>query len=73
MHNMAGNVSTISLMNLQALGKVAAQNRCDPVLKSGHLKLCVPDARKYKKQKQGITDKHKKKKGGGMIRTKGYL
>lgn len=29
----------------QALGKVAAQNRRDPILKSGYLKPCAPDAK----------------------------
>lgn len=29
----------------QALGKVAAQNRHDPILKSSNLKPCAPDAR----------------------------
>lgn len=28
----------------QALGKVAAQNICDPILKSGYFKPCAPDA-----------------------------
>lgn len=53
MPNMTGNVSTFfnESVNIhriptvhQALGKVAAQNRRDPILKSGSFKPCAPDA-----------------------------
>lgn len=61
MHNMTGNASTVSWMNLlifmghllcQTLEKVTKQNRHVPiltVLKYGYFKLCVPDERRGNK------------------------
>lgn len=79
MHNVTGNVSTffsesVNIYRIptahQALGKVAAQNRHDPILKSSNLQPCAPDARDVRgRNKDFLTSTRKT----GWIRTKRYL
>lgn len=77
MHNMTRNVSTffsesVNIYRIptahQALGKVAAQNRHDPILKSSYLKPCAPDARDVRSRNKDFLTSTRKTGDGSELK-----
>lgn len=52
----------------QALGKVAAQNRHDPILKSSYLKPCAPEARDVRSRNKDFLTSTRKTGDGSELK-----